>query len=101
MASIEFLTSNKTEGRRDTKLPDTVFNAEVKEYLIHEALRSSLPTGVPGPLRSKIVQPSPAAARSRFKQKGTGKARQGAVVRPSIRAVVLRLVRNPKPTTCP
>lgn len=61
----------------DIELNDTVFNAEIKEYLIHEAVKIQLANRRAGTVATKNRSEVSGGGKKPFRQKGTGNARQG------------------------
>ncbi|GAM10964.1 50S ribosomal protein L4 [Geobacter sp. OR-1] len=61
----------------DIELSDEVFNAEVKEYLIHEAVKIQLANRRAGTVATKNRSEVSGGGKKPFRQKGTGNARQG------------------------
>ena len=59
------------------ELNDAVFNADVKEYLIHEAVKVQLANRRAGTVAVKNRSAVSGSGKKPFKQKGTGGARQG------------------------
>lgn len=81
MATIDVYDINKTKvGEMD--LDDSVFSAEVKEYLIHEALKIQLANRRAGTVAVKNRSAVSGGGKKPFRQKGTGGARQGTVRAP-------------------
>lgn len=58
-------------------LADTVFNDDVREYLIHEAVKIQLANRRAGTVAVKNRSAVAGSGKKPFKQKGTGQARQG------------------------
>lgn len=76
MAKLDvFNISNKKVG--EIELSDSVFNDEVKEYLIHEAVKIQLANRRAGTVAVKNRAAVSGSGKKPFKQKGTGQARQG------------------------
>lgn len=76
MATIDvFDMKSKKVGTLD--LDDSVFNAEVREHLIHEAIRVQLTNRRAGTVAVKNRSAVAGSGRKPFRQKGTGGARQG------------------------
>lgn len=76
MATIDvFDMENNKIGSMD--LSDTVFGAEIKEHLIHEAIRVQLTNRRAGTVAVKNRSQVAGSGKKPFKQKGTGQARQG------------------------
>ena len=61
----------------EMELNDAVFNGEVKEYLIHEAVKIQLANRRAGTVAVKNRSAVSGSGKKPFKQKGTGQARQG------------------------
>ena len=61
----------------DIELSDDIFNTEVKEYLIHEAVKIQLANRRAGTVAVKNRAEVSGGGKKPFKQKGTGNARQG------------------------
>ena len=61
----------------DLELSDDVFNTEVKEYLIHEAVKIQLANRRAGTVAVKNRSEVSGSGKKPFRQKGTGNARQG------------------------
>lgn len=76
MATIDvFDIKNNKIGTLD--LDDAVFKAEVKEHLIHEAVRVQLTNRRAGTVAVKNRSAVAGSGKKPFRQKGTGGARQG------------------------
>lgn len=76
MAKLDvFDIKNKKVG--EIELNDSVFNDEVKEYLIHEAVKIQLANRRAGTVGVKNRSAVAGSGKKPFKQKGTGQARQG------------------------
>ena len=61
----------------ELELSDAVFNTDVKEYLIHEAVKVQLANRRAGTVSVKNRSEVSGSGKKPFKQKGTGGARQG------------------------
>jgi large subunit ribosomal protein L4 len=61
----------------EMEISDSVFNSEVKEYLIHEALKIQLANRRAGTVAVKNRAMVAGSGKKPFRQKGTGSARQG------------------------
>lgn len=61
----------------EMELSDAVFNCEVKEYLIHEAVKIQLANRRAGTVAVKNRALVAGSGKKPFRQKGTGQARQG------------------------
>ena len=66
----------------EVHLSDSVFNTDVKEHLIHLALRVQLANRRAGTVKTKTRSEVAGSGKKPFKQKGTGGARQGCVRAP-------------------
>jgi large subunit ribosomal protein L4 len=76
MATIDVFDMKKNKVGA-LELADSVFNADVKEYLIHEAVRVQLTNRRAGTVAVKNRSQVAGGGKKPFKQKGTGQARQG------------------------
>ncbi len=76
MATIDIYDIKKNKVG-EMELDDSVFNAEVKEYLMHEALKIQLTNRRAGTVGVKNRSAVSGTGKKPFKQKGTGNARQG------------------------
>lgn len=81
MATIDVYDIRKTKVS-EMEISDTVFNSEVKEYLIHEAAKIQLANRRAGTVAVKNRSAVSGGGRKPFKQKGTGGARQGCIRAP-------------------
>lgn len=81
MPSIAVYNMNKQQVG-EAQLSDCIFNAEVKEHLIHQALRVQLANRRAGTAKTKTRSEVAGSGKKPFKQKGTGGARQGCVRAP-------------------
>ncbi len=66
---------NKTIGQAE--LPDDIFGYPYKEHLIHEAVRNYLASLRAGTHKTKTRSEVSGSGKKPFRQKGTGRARQG------------------------
>ena len=81
MATIDvFDIKNKKIG--ELELNDVVFNGDVKEYLIHEAVKIQLANRRAGTVAVKNRSEVSGGGKKPFRQKGTGQARQGCIRAP-------------------
>jgi large subunit ribosomal protein L4 len=64
------------------EVSDDVFNADVKEYLIHEAVKVQLANRRAGTVSVKNRSEVSGGGKKPFRQKGTGQARQGCIRAP-------------------
>lgn len=76
MPTIAMYNMNK-EKVGEISLDETVFAAEVKEPLIHQALKIQLANRRAGTVSTKNRSEVAGSGKKPFKQKGTGNARQG------------------------
>src|SRR3954470_90884 len=67
--------NNKKVGSVD--LPESIFGYPYKEHLIHEAVRNYLASLRQGTHKTKVRSEVSGSGKKPFKQKGTGRARQG------------------------
>ncbi len=81
MPSIAVYNMNKQQVG-EAQLTDGIFNTEVKEHLIHLALRVQLANRRAGTVKTKTRSEVAGTGKKPFKQKGTGGARQGCVRAP-------------------
>ncbi len=81
MPSIAVYNMNRQQVG-EMQLSDSVFNAEVKEHLMHLALRIQLANRRAGTVKTKTRSEVAGSGKKPFKQKGTGNARQGCVRAP-------------------
>ena len=81
MATIDVFDLNKAKVD-EINLSDEVFNTEVREYLIHEAVKIQLANRRAGTVAVKNRSAVSGGGRKPFKQKGTGGARQGCIRAP-------------------
>src|SRR5512133_3950130 len=76
MATIDIYDIKKNKVG-EMELSDIIFNGEIKEYLIHEALKVQLANRRAGTVAVKNRAAVAGGGKKPFKQKGTGNARQG------------------------
>ena len=81
MPSIAVYNMNRQQVG-EVQLSDEIFNAEVKEHLMHLALRIQLANRRAGTVKTKTRSEVAGSNKKPFKQKGTGNARQGNVRAP-------------------
>jgi large subunit ribosomal protein L4 len=81
MANIDVYDIKKTKVS-EMEIADAVFNAEVKEYLIHEAVKIQLANRRAGTVAVKNRSAVSGGGKKPFRQKGTGQARQGCIRAP-------------------
>ena len=81
MATVTIYDQDKKQvGERE--LADQVFNAEVKEYLLHDMVRYQLAARRQGTAAVKNRSAVAGGGKKPYRQKGTGNARQGTVRAP-------------------
>lgn len=66
----------------ELELNDAVFNTDVREYLIHEAVKTQLANRRAGTVAVKNRSSVSGGGKKPYKQKGTGQARQGCIRAP-------------------
>ncbi len=76
MATIDVYNITKQKVG-EMELNDAVFNDDVREYLIHEAVKIQLANRRAGTVAVKNRSAVAGSGKKPFKQKGTGQARQG------------------------
>jgi large subunit ribosomal protein L4 len=76
MATIDVYDIKKNKVG-EMELSDTVFNSDVREYLIHEAVKIQLANRRAGTVAVKNRAAVSGSGKKPFRQKGTGQARQG------------------------
>ncbi|GFO57410.1 50S ribosomal protein L4 [Geomonas sp. Red276] len=76
MAKLDVFDIKKTKVG-EIELDDAVFNDDVREYLIHEAVKIQLANRRQGTVAVKNRALVSGSGKKPFKQKGTGNARQG------------------------
>lgn len=81
MATIDVFDIKKTKVS-EMEIDDTVFNTDVKEYLIHEAVKVQLANRRAGTVAVKNRSAVSGGGKKPFRQKGTGQARQGCIRAP-------------------
>jgi len=81
MPSIAVFNMNRQQVG-EVVLSDEIFNAEVKEHLMHLALRIQLANRRAGTVKTKTRSEVAGGGKKPFKQKGTGGARQGCIRAP-------------------
>lgn len=82
MAKIAVYDMNKKKVS-DLELNDTVFNSDVKGYLIHDMVRYQLAARRSGNAKTKSRGEIRGGGKKPYRQKGTGNARQGTVTAPN------------------
>ncbi len=81
MATIDVYDIRKNKVG-EMELSDIIFNGEVKEYLIHEALKVQLANRRAGTVAVKNRAAVSGGGKKPYRQKGTGQARQGCIRAP-------------------
>ncbi len=81
MATIDVYDIKKNKVG-EMELSDIIFNGEVKEYLIHEALKVQLANRRAGTVSVKNRAAVSGGGKKPYRQKGTGQARQGCIRAP-------------------
>ncbi len=81
MATIDVYNLSKAKVD-EMNLSDEVFNTDVREYLIHEAVKIQLANRRAGTVSVKTRSEVSGGGKKPFKQKGTGGARQGCIRAP-------------------
>jgi large subunit ribosomal protein L4 len=81
MAKIAVYDINRNQVS-ERELSDEVFNAEVKEYLIHDMVRYQLAARRQGTAAAKNRSAVAGGGKKPYRQKGTGNARQGCIRAP-------------------
>lgn len=81
MATIDVFDIQKNKVG-EMELNDAVFNGEVKEYLIHEAVKIQLANRRAGTVGVKNRAAVSGGGKKPYRQKGTGQARQGCIRAP-------------------
>ena len=81
MATIDVFDLSNTKVD-EMNLSDEVFNTEVREYLIHEAVKIQLANRRAGTVAVKNRSAVSGGGKKPFRQKGTGQARQGCIRAP-------------------
>ncbi|RNC69367.1 MAG: 50S ribosomal protein L4 [Desulfuromonadales bacterium] len=81
MATIDVYDIKKNKVG-EMELSDVVFNGEVKEYLIHEAVKVQLANRRAGTVAVKNRSAVSGGGKKPYRQKGTGQARQGCIRAP-------------------
>lgn len=81
MATIDVYNLDGTKVD-EMNLSDEVFNTDVREYLIHEAVKIQLANRRAGTVKVKTRSEVSGGGKKPFKQKGTGGARQGCIRAP-------------------
>jgi len=72
----------KGEKVGEIEINDDIFNVEVKPYLMHDVVRMQLAARRSGTAATKTRKDVKGSGRKLFKQKGTGRARQGNIRSP-------------------
>ncbi len=75
-------SAGKEGAKKEVSLDETVFAAEVKPHLVHEAVRAELNARRQGTRAAKSRGMVSGGRAKPFRQKGTGRARQGTIRAP-------------------
>lgn len=75
--AITDLIDMKGEKMGEVEIKDEVFNCEVKPYLIHDVVKMQLANRRSGTASTKTRKQVSGGGKKPFRQKGTGRARQG------------------------
>ena len=67
------------DAKKEVSLDETVFAAEIKPHLVHEAVRAELNAARQGTRAAKSRGMVAGGGAKPFRQKGTGRARQGTI----------------------
>lgn len=81
MATCDLLNV-KGEKVGEIEIKDEIFNVEVKPYLIHDVVRMQLASRRRGTSSSKTRGEVKGSGRKLYRQKGTGRSRQGSITSP-------------------
>jgi large subunit ribosomal protein L4 len=81
MATIDVVDQNNSKVDMMT-ISDEVFNTDVREYLVHEALKVQLANRRAGTVAVKNRSAVSGGGKKPYRQKGTGQARQGCIRAP-------------------
>jgi large subunit ribosomal protein L4 len=82
MAKIAVFDINRKQVS-EKELIDDVFNADIKEYLLHDMVRYQLAARRQGTAKVKGRSEVRGGGKKPYRQKGTGNARQGTVTAPN------------------
>ncbi|MDR1778305.1 MAG: 50S ribosomal protein L4 [Clostridiales Family XIII bacterium] len=82
MAKVEMLKMDGTSAG-EIDLSDAIFGVEVNEYAVHEVIKNYLANQRQGTQSAKTRAEVSGGGRKPFRQKGTGRARQGSRVAPN------------------
>jgi len=94
MASVNVInTAGASQGTREVN--DAVFNAEAKPQLVHEVVVGIMAAQRQGTHKVKVRHEVSGGGAKPFKQKGTGRARQGSIREPHMRGG--GIVHGPQP----
>lgn len=81
MATCDLLNV-KGEKVGEIEIKDEIFNVEVKPYLIHDVVRMQLASRRRGTSSTKTRGEVKGSGRKLYRQKGTGRSRQGSITSP-------------------
>jgi large subunit ribosomal protein L4 len=82
MAKVTMLKMDGTEAGQ-LELKDDIFGIQVNEYAVHAVVKNYLANQRQGTQSAKTRSEVRGGGRKPFKQKGTGRGRQGSIVSPS------------------
>jgi large subunit ribosomal protein L4 len=82
MAKVTMLNMDGTEAGQ-LELKDDIFGIQVNEYAVHAVVKNYLANQRQGTQSAKTRSEVRGGGRKPFKQKGTGRGRQGSIVSPS------------------
>ena len=82
---MAILTLYKMDGSEagDIELNDDVFGTEINEHAVHEVIKNYLANQRQGTQSAKTRSEVRGGGRKPYRQKGTGRARQGSIVAPN------------------
>lgn len=72
----------KGEKIGEIEIKDEIFNVEVKPYLVHDVVRMQLASKRKGTASTKTRGEVKGSGRKLYRQKGTGRSRQGSITSP-------------------
>lgn len=81
-ATIKVTTPAGTDAGRTVELPETIFNAKVSIPLIHQVVNAQLAAARQGTHKTKTRGEVSGGGKKPYRQKGTGRARQGSIRAP-------------------
>ncbi|MBI5904373.1 MAG: 50S ribosomal protein L4 [Deltaproteobacteria bacterium] len=84
MATVE-IVNRERKAAGTAELPDAIFGAEVKKHLLHHVVTAQLAARRAGTHETKTRSDVAGGGKKPFRQKGTGRARQGTSRSPLMR----------------